>query len=317
MRHILLVLAFICQPVFAFSSFDAISLIFKGVQFLHTESVPEELIITETGIGKTQTEAVENALQLAISKGIGVLIVTDQTVDGDRVVRNLAASYSSGVVNSYEIRSCKKNTSVVCEVTAKVSPWKFMRKLEGDSQTMQVNGDDLLMKHRTAQATMQQRRKIAEYYFSQIRKVGLDAKIREVKILPSTGSAKIAIDYEVKWNADYKKSMIAFLEKLEKDTEGETNQQVYIQWGPTGFFENRVRINTQDPYLRQMMIAYLYAPIEVNIVELGICERFDPPDDVFKIDWYGFRKQKVIEIDAQRLSGIRKLSVSTTCRNTL
>ena len=317
MRHILLVLAFICQPVFAFSSFDAISLIFKGVQFLHTESVPEELIITETGIGKTQTEAVENALQLAISKGIGVLIVTDQTVDGDRVVRNLAASYSSGVVNSYEIRSCKNDKFYTCTVTAKVSPWKFMRKLQGDSQTMQVNGDDLLMKHRTASATMQQRRKIAEYYFSQIRKVGLDAKIREVKILPSTGSAKIAIDYEVKWNADYKKSMIAFLEKLEKDTEGETNQQVYIQWGPTGFFENRVRINTQDPYLRQMMIAYLYAPIEVNIVELGICERFDPPDDVFKIDWYGFRKQKVIEIDAQRLSGIRKLSVSTTCKNTL
>ena len=314
MKHILLVLAFICQPAFAFSSFDTISLIFKGIQFLHTESVPKEIIVSETGMGTTQTEAVENALQLAISKGIGVLIVSDQTVNGDQVVRNLIASYSSGVINSYEIRSCNQGNFIVCEVTAKVSPWKFMQRLQGDSQTILVNGNDLYMQHRSAQATMIQRRKLAEYYFSQIRNVGLDAKIREVKILPSNGRAKIAIDYEVKWNPDYKKSMIAFLEKLEKDTDGEYNQQVYIQWGPTGFFENRVRINTQDPYLRQMMLNYLFAPIEVNIVELGICERFDPPEDVFKIDWYGFRKQKVIEIDAQRLSGIRKLSASTSCK---
>jgi hypothetical protein len=314
MKHILLVLAFICQPAFAFSSFDTISLIFKGIQFLHTESVPKEIIVSEIGMGTTQTEAVENALQLAISKGIGVLIVTDQTIENDRVIRNLAAAYSSGVVNSYTIDSCTKNEFVSCKVTAKISPWNFIRKLQGDSQTMPVNGNDLYMQHRSAQATMIQRRKLAEYYFSQIRNVGLDAKIREVKILPSNGRAKIAIDYEVKWNPDYKKSMIAFLEKLEKDTKGETNQEVYIQWGPTGFFENRVRINTQDPYLRQMMLNYLFAPIEVNIVELGICERFDPPEDVFKIDWYGFRKQKVIEIDAQRLSGIRKLSASTSCK---
>jgi hypothetical protein len=314
MKHILLVLAFICQPAFAFSSFDTISLIFKGIQFLHTESVPKEIVITETGMGSTQTEAVENALQLAISKGIGVLIVSDQTVNGDQVVRNLIASYSSGVINSYEIRSCNQGNFIVCEVTAKVSPWKFMQRLQGDSQTILVNGNDLYMQHRSAQATMIQRRKLAEYYFSQIRNVGLDAKIREVKILPSNGRAKIAIDYEVKWNPDYKKSMIAFLEKLEKDTKGETNQEVYIQWGPTGFFENRVRINTQDPYLRQMMLNYLFAPIEVNIVELGICERFDPPEDVFKIDWYGFRKQKVIEIDSQKLMGIRKLSASTSCK---
>lgn len=314
MKHILLVLAFICQPVFAFSSFDTLYLVFKGVHFLHADSTPKELVVSEIGMGKTQTEAVENALQLAISKSIGVLIVSDQTIENDRVIRNLAAAYSSGVVNSYTIDSCTKNEYVSCKVTAKISPWNFIRKLQGDSQTMQVNGDDLLMQHRSAQATMIQRRKIAEYYFSQIRNVGLDAKIREVKILPSNGKAKLAIEYEVKWNPDYKKSMIAFLEKLEKDTEGETNQQVYIQWGPTGFFENRVRINTQDPYLRQLMLNYLFAPIEVNIVELGICERFDPPEDVFKIDWYGFRKQKVIEIDSQKLVGIRKLSASTTCK---
>jgi hypothetical protein len=314
MKHILLVLAFICQPVFAFSSFDAIHLVFKGIHFLHADSTPKEIVVSEIGMGKTQTEAVENALQLAISKSIGVLIVSDQTIENDRVIRNLTAAYSSGVVNSYTIDSCTKNEYVTCKVTAKISPWNFIRKLQGDSQTMQVNGDDLLMQHRSAQATMIQRRKIAEYYFSQIRNVGLDAKIREVKILPSNAKAKLAIEYEVKWNPDYKKSMIAFLEKLEKDTEGETNQEVYIQWGPTGFFENRVRINTQDPYLRQMMLNYLFAPIEVNIVELGICERFDPPEDVFKIDWYGFRKQKVIEIDSQKLVGIRKLSASTTCK---
>jgi len=314
MRHILLVLAFICQPVFAFSSVDAFFLIFKGIQFIHTESVPEELIITETGIGKTQTEAVENALQLAISKGIGVLIVTDQTVDGDRVVRNLAASYSSGVVNSYEIRSCKNDKFYTCTVTAKVSPWKFMRKLQGDSQTMQVNGDDLLMKHRTAQATMQQRRKITEYYFSQIRQSGLNAKIQGVQVLPNDGdNVAIRIRYAVKWDDTFKEDMIRFLKVLQNDTGGSFQQNdIVIQWAAHNINSNRAFINTQDSRLRHIIENKMYEPVYINIRELNICDKIDLQGSIFTFETI---QEKTYYINSNYLkhNRIRQLSISTHC----
>ncbi len=315
MKRSLLALAFVCQPVFAFSTYDAISLIFQGIRFLKSESVPAEIVVTETGIGKTQTEAVNNALHLAVSKGIGVLVVSDQTIQNDKVIRNLVASYSSGVVNSYK-SSCAKKEEYICTVTANVSPMKFMRKLQGDSRTIEVNGKDLYAQAITAQETLKQRKKITEYYFSQIRQSGLEVKIREVKILPYGNKTQLAIDYDIQWNKEFKKSILAFLERMEKDIEGQYNQQVYIQWAATGFYENRVRINTQDSELRSLMLKHMFAPIEVSINELGICERYDPPEDVFKIDWYGFRKKTVVDIDTNRLKNIDRLSVSTSCGKT-
>jgi hypothetical protein len=316
MKHTLLALAFICQPVFAFSSADAFFLIFRGIEFIHTNSVPKEIVITETGIGSTQTEAVENALQLAISKGIGVLIVTDQTVEGDRVVRNLAAAYSSGVVNSYEIRSCKKNTSVVCEVTAKVSPWNFMRKLEGDSQTMQVNGDDLLMKHRTAQATMQQRRKITEYYFSQIRQSGLDAKIRSVQVLPNDGDdVAIRIRYAIKWDETFKEDMIRFLKLLQKDTGGSFQKNdIVIQWAAYNTNSNRAFINTHDSRLRHIIENKMYEPVYINIRELNICDKIDLEGSIFTFETI---QEKTYYINSNYLkhNRIRQLSISTHCNS--
>jgi hypothetical protein len=313
MKRLLLSLCFVAQPVLAFSPYDVVSLIFQGIRFYHSESVPKEIVITETGIGETQQAAVQNALHIAIEKSIGVLIVSDQTSQNDKVIRNLVASYSSGVVNSYNIQQCKKDKFVSCTVTANISPWKFMRKLEGDTNTIKVNGDDLYAQAITAQATMNQRRKLTEYYFKQIRQSGLEAKIREVKILPYGNKTQLSIDYEITWNAEFKKNMIAFLEKLQKDTEGQSNQQVYIQWAPTGFFDNRVYINTHDAELRSTMLKYLFEPIEVNIAELNVCERLDPPEDVFKIDWYGFRKQKVVTVETSRLRNIDRLSLSTSC----
>ena len=317
MKRLLLVLALVAAPASAFSPYDVVSLMFQGIRFLHTESVPKEIVITETGVGKNQTEAVENALNLAVQRGIGVLVVSDQTAQGDKVIRNLVASYSSGVVNSYKIQNCTSDKVVSCTVTANISPWKFMRKLEGDANTIKVNGNDLYAQATTAQAAMNQRRKITEYYFKQIRQSGLEAKIREVKILPYGNKTQLSIDYEITWNAEFKKNMIAFLEKLQKDTQGESNQQVYIQWAPTGFFDNRVYINTHDAELRSTMLKYLFDPIEVNIAELNVCEKLNPPEDVFKIDWYGFRKQKVVTVETSRLRNIDRLSLSTSCGKAL
>jgi len=297
----------------SFTPFDYVSLIFQGIYFSMSESVPEEITVTAKGVGETQAIAIETALNSAVQKAVGVLVISDQTVQNDRVIRNLVASYSSGVVNSYKIDTCQKNKVIHCTITAKVSPMKFMRKLQGDSQTIQVNGNDLLAKHQTAKNTLIQREKITNYYFSQIRQSGLDVIIREVKILPSdTEKVKLVVDYEVKWNAEYKKEILKFLERLEKDTKNDGGQQIYIQWGPTGLFNNRVHINVVNDRLRTSMLRMIHAPTFVKINELNLCEDINH-DNVFTIDWYGVKRQRTIEVDPAKLRGIQSLSASIGC----
>ena len=300
--------------VHAWTPLDILTLSFTTVRFAITESIPDEISVTTKGRGDKQEDAVHAAIQDAVQKGVGILVISDQTVQNDKVVRNLAASYSSGVVNSYTIDSCERIKSLMeCQVTAKISPWKFMRKLQGDSQTIQVKGNDLFMQHQTAKTVLLQREKMTRYYFSQIRQSGLDAKIKEVSIEPGVGDkATVVVQYEVKWNPDFKREMIRYLQKLEKDTAGEENGQVYIQWGPTGFFENRVRINTHNPVMQQVMEQYIYMPTYIQIKELGICQSIEQ-DDVFKVDWYGVNRKIKVLVPENRLKGIKTLSITTGC----
>ena len=298
----------------SFTPFEYLTLIFQGIHFAMGESVPEQITVTSKGVGNNQNEAVESALNSAVQKAVGVLVLSEQSAKNDRVIRNLVASYSSGVVNSHKIDSCQKDKFVTCTVTAKVSPVKFMRKLQGDSQTIQVNGNDLLMKHQTARNALLQREKITQYYFSQIRQSGLEVQINSVSVIPTTNNkALLQIEYEVKWNKEFKKEIIRFLEKLEKDGDEKTaDGMVYIQWGPTGLFENRVYIYTHNQRFRSMMNEFIFQPTHIRINELGICDNIEHRN-VFTIDWYKVKREITIEVPAQKLSGLQSLSASLGC----
>ena len=94
------------QPFSVFTAVNYISLIFKGINFSIDETIPKEFTISVIGVGKTQSEAVEDALNIAVQKSVGVLVISEQTVKNDRLIKDIAAQYSSGVVNSYEIKKC-------------------------------------------------------------------------------------------------------------------------------------------------------------------------------------------------------------------
>lgn len=293
------------------SPMDFVSLVFNGIRFSFSEIIPKEIIVSATGNGKTQEEAIQNALVIAVQKGIGVLVVSDTSTKDEKVIRDLAATYSSGIVNSYEIKSCEGNS---CSIVAKVSPWKFQRKLESEASVVKVNGQDLAAQHLTAKHALLQRHKLITYYFSQIRQSGLEVKIREVKILPSTNEmASLRISYDIRWNPEFKKNMIAFLERLEKES-NESNRQIVIQWGSTGLFENRVFINANDSLTWNVINNYLFLPIDIRFEELGLCERHELKYDVFKIDWYQMNFQKQIEIHPSKLQGIRHITAGIGCR---
>ena len=315
MKNFLLALCLLVPNAYAqtLTPLQMASFVFEGVRFVIADKPPPEIEMRGQGSGKTREEAVQNALIDAVHKGLGVMVVTDQTISGHNVVRNMAAMYSSGVVNSYEVISCRFDT---CIVNAKISAWKFRRKLEGDTNVIRVNGNDLYASYSTANLGIQQRHKMTEYYFQRIRSSGLEVKIRELKVTPAAnGRADVTLDYEVRFNKEFKKDLIAFLKKMENDTNGrnEENNRVYIQWGPTGLFENRVFINALNENTRSMMLRYMHEPIEIYFQELNVCERYDVVDSVFTVDWYEFRKQKTININPLLLQNVSKVSARIGC----
>lgn len=322
MKKLIALVCFVATNALAapltFSTIDMISLIVNGVRFSFSELVPQEIVVNASGTGNTKEEAVNNALITAVQKGIGVLVVTDDTVANGKVTRNLAAQYSSGIVNSYDVIHCNSLGVIKCEIQAKVSPWKFQRKLMAESNVVKVNGDNLAAQYTTMRHTMIQRVKLTDYYFSQLQQSGLEIKAKSIKLMPTmSDTATLVLDYEVRMNPEFKKNFISFLEKLEKDTNGrnEENYRMYIQWGPTGLSENRVYINAYDANFRSLMERYLSAPISIGVRELGLCEQFDAPGgNIMTVDWYGFNKQRTISIPANKLNKINNITLSVGCQ---
>jgi len=318
MRKLLLGLILVSNQSLAMTltPMDYISIVYQGVKFFASDPVPKEIHVTAKGTGKTREQAVENALNEAVQKGVGVLIVSDQTVSNDKVIRNLTAQYASGVVNSYNVTSCNSFEPITCEIKAKVSPWKFMRKLEGDSKSVKVNGNDLYAQDATARNVLYQRQKIMEYYLFQIRQSGLEAKIKKVQVIPTNEKfAALLIVYEIKWNEEFRKDLVQFLKKMEKDTQTEAPHQIHVQWATTSLFENKVTINTHDEKFYHIVHKGMYQPTYVKFNEFKICENLNLDFSIFSIDIYGVSRQKMIKIDREALKSIQTVSMvlSTEC----
>jgi hypothetical protein len=291
-----------------------ISLIFQGVKFVHSNYVPKEMTVKATGVGDTQQVAIENALNVAVQKSVGVLILSEQSVSNDTVVRNLVAQYSSGVVNSYTITSCG-GSPVVCEITAIVSPLKFMRKLQGDSNTVEVKGGDLFAKHLTSKNTLLQREKMTEYYLQHIRQSGLQANVKHIDILPNAGEhVSLDVAYEIVWEEQFKNELIGFLRRLQKDTMNmNAYNQVYVQWGTTSFFDDRrVHINAHSPHYRSMFVRYVYSPVYVKIEEFDVCQRINV-ESVFDIGWHKMEFNYTVKVDPNKLKNLSSVTVKIGC----
>jgi hypothetical protein len=297
------------------------SIAIQGVQLLFSKSVPSEIIVTAKGSGETREKAIENALIAAVQEGIGVLVVSDVTIQNDAILKNIAITYASGVVTNYKVKNCIGSTRQVCEITASVSPWNLRKNLTSSTASLKVDGENLYGQYITTKNTMIQRRKLVDYYFSQIRKNGLDIKITSMKILPTPANiVQIEIDYLVTWNKEFKSNIIEFLIKLERDTEGQFNSKndgtvVVIAWDGTGFFsDNRVYIRTEDRQLAQFMGHMISDSVSVSIKPFNKCDIFDNTDGVFMIDFYGGKRRKTgIETTPDNLKKIKNIELSLGC----
>jgi len=305
-----------------------ISLVLQGVRFYFSSTIPAEIPVEAVGTGPTREKAIDNALIAAVQQAIGVLVVSDVTVESNKVVRDIAINYASGVVKEYSVKQCTDSMRLQCTINAKVSPFAFQQKLLASASVTKIDGEHLYGQYLTSRNAIIQRYRITEYFFSRIRTQGLQAKLIRFEVPPSTkNKVPIYIEYSIRMNPQYKKTLIELLEKLQSDTgagpnvwtgkwrepaKGVDPYTVYIQWGPTGFLQNRVWINTYDYNYAQMIRNYEYSDIFINIKELGICDRVSQ-DGIFTIDWYGLTRRGTIEVDPEKLKGVKQLTLEAGC----
>ena len=283
-----------------------VSLVLQGVRFYFSSTIPAEIPVEAVGTGPTREKAIDNALIAAVQQAIGVLVVSDVTVESNKVVRDIAINYASGVVKEYSVKQCTDTTASVTK----------------------IDGENLYGQYLTSRNAIIQRYRVTEYFFSRIRTQGIQAKLIRFEVQPTiSGKVPIYIEYSIRMNPSYKKTLIELLEKLQEDTGAKPNiwtgerqdtargvspHTVYIQWGPTGFLQNRVWVHTYDRSFAVMMQNYQYQEISIKIKELGICDKVSH-DDIFKIDWYGLTRRGTIEIDPEKLKGVKQLTLEAGC----
>jgi hypothetical protein len=316
---------------------QAASLVFQGVQFMISRTVPEKITVHTTGTGQTREEAVNNALVSAMQQGVGVLVVSDTQVIGDRVSSDIVSQYSSAIVRSYKVQGCTDTERVRCDVEVIVSPWTFYQALRSSPGVTQIDGQSLYAQHLSQQHTLQQRKKLTEYFLSKIRTHGLEAVLLEFKVEPSpTREVQVHLKYKVQYKKDFKRELISFLQRVERDTGGGTDwngrrqepnmsrhpRTAVLQWGPTGLNENRVYIHTYDDAFFSMIRKYrVEMPLYVSIPELSFCDRIELGDsygkgfygDIFQVDWYDLRRSVTFRLEPKKLSDVRQISLSFGC----
>jgi len=309
-----------------------------SLNFYFSKNLPSEMYVRATGSGESREEAIRNALNAAIQQSMGVLVVSDLTVSGDRLLQDLSASYSSGVVKSYQVRGCAGDGRVTCSIDAMTSPWAIRDSIFASSNRVRLDGESLYGQFITQKESIIQRKKLTEYYLSRINTVGLVPTIRSVDIPPSAGEdAIVRIRYSLSWNKNFRKELINFLKLLEKDTGGDVmrrnpnfseqmlwssvfhhdNRDVYLRWGPRRgkFINDELVIRTHDPQFAKIFTAYLYGnDVQVSLEPLGLCDRFRPEDGLLlyatnKDQW----RELELKVPTELLRNIKEFSLSTNC----
>ena len=285
-----------CKAITLPPEIQAASYVLRGIQFYFAYMTPNELTVQSKGSGKDENEAIDKAIIAAVQQAMGVLVVSEITASDERVLTDLAGMYSSGIVKSYEKKKCTGTSVVECTIEAKVKPLGIRDSIFSNKTTQIVDGNSLHGQFSSAKATLIQRRKLTEYYFSLIRSIGLIAKVESIMIIPSMREkAKISLSYSIDWNDNFRSEIISFLKHISDDPNSGSNMfglllnkapgdissedpnDVQIRWGPMrGILSQSVTLKTYDRSFAMMVRSKLQDPIQFEFSPFGLCDSFAP-----------------------------------------
>src|SRR5262249_43092147 len=118
----------------------------KGSQ-ARSPSVPARQVVQAEGIGRTLEEARKDAIRAAVRKAAGMLVVSELTIENDRVITDKVLAYGDSVIapGSYrELKRTRQDQLWSVRISAQVVSRKLAERLEAAGlATHKVNGEAL------------------------------------------------------------------------------------------------------------------------------------------------------------------------------
>jgi hypothetical protein len=307
----------------------ATTLSYRGIDFFFSRSTPDDIVIDATGTGETREIALNNALVAAVGEALGVFVVSEVSVENNRILRDIAINYTSGVVREYAVKECQHHETVRCVISAHVSPFSLRSNLLSSSAVTKINGEGLFAQHLTAQAAILQRKKLTDYFMSKLRTSGLNLKLKRFDLQPSNQKrVKVYFSATLQLDRATKATTVSFLKKLNDDTSG-FNRFTGIQHAyPAnealpitiyfdayrGPYTDGVVIYTFDANYYHAFKSYLDDDLQFQIKELNRCFRVPVHwNGLFTMDAHPYEVDEILEIDPTLVRSVREITLEAGC----
>jgi hypothetical protein len=112
-----------------------------------SRSVPARQVVQAEGIGRTLEEARRDAIRAAVRKAAGMLVMSELTIENDKVLRDKVLAYSDGVIapGTYrELKRTRQGQLWTVRIFAQVVSRKLAERLEAVGLvTHKINGEAL------------------------------------------------------------------------------------------------------------------------------------------------------------------------------
>jgi hypothetical protein len=324
------------------SSGQSGSLRLQDIDFTFSSFLPSEISVRSSGSAPTEKEAIDNALTAAVKQAMGVLIVSELSISQEKIVDDLAASYSSGVVKKYKKVECVSGSRVTCTIDAVVTPWGIRNRIYAASSEANVSGKDLYAEYMSKQHVAYQRRVLINYYFDTLWERGLVPKVRSVELAESS-RPKIKLRYSVTWDSDFRREFMSFIRKLERDTGGGGLKKIVmgslfgtrsngldpcwggqgcddlkIEWGiglETAFLSQSANLKLKDKNLANLIRNKLARDVSFRISPFGICDTFDGSEEPGwgRLPDMYMKRELELDVKPEQLRNVNTVKITQGC----
>ena len=185
-----------------------------------------DLVVTATGAGVSEKDALDNALLHAVQMAVGTLIVSERSIENDALTEQLA-SYANGFVRSYRViaRNTDRNGLHEIEITALVSSEQVFATFDrGTSVRVPADSSAIYAQMVTERIRLLEGDKLLDHVINQFPKsafyVEVISPLHLVEPLRD-GDAIVGIKVRVNLNLDYYKNLSKafYLTSLSRDSD--------------------------------------------------------------------------------------------------
>jgi hypothetical protein len=215
--------------------------------FISHELVLAQTKITVDGIGKTCTEARNDALRNAINKAYGSLIYSTTEINNEKLISDEINMLTSGNILSYEeIKTCSEsNGKWSIKLSVNVSQTELRKFIEGKGKSIAISGE--LLKQKIDQEMTANRSELAIiksllFQLESFINDPFDYEISIGKVTIKDGKyCDMPAEINVKSNINFYNSYLKLSKEMEK-----------------------ISINKTDQDFRSETLKELYYPVEIN-----------------------------------------------------